>query len=499
MWAVALLALAATSDAAEPDDEEALPPQQALERALEESVRASCPKLRYRIDPGLTAAARQFADAVEQGRAAPTDSALMFFASLETVEPVPLAGVATVETGWADRAVGDLYSRSCRFDRVGMAAARYRDRAVVALLTQRHQIEMSAIPSEVKPGTRVAISGRLPHGFKNARFFHLRPTGFVDVQPQKKEAGVAPLPEGRFLTTAAFDETGEHVVELLADGHGGPEVLAIKRVFVGVARPSTPPPDLPDLEGPGLDAVAAAIGALRAARGLPPLIRDAALDAIANGHSVAMAKTRSFAHVLPLDGTLEDRLYDAGYAYRFAAENIGLADDEARAHQAIALSPAHLANLLDPRHKRYGLGSAAGLSPEGTHAVYLTEVFANPVVGLADPADAVLKEIAAERMRRALPPLMRDPRLDALAEKEVRVAAFDGTVRVRPEVVSRARDTTQYLTTEAQLSVGSSVEEIRAVKAVQDAGWTHVGIGAMYANSKAFGPGRLWVLLVFAR
>src|SRR5205807_7773469 len=112
--------------------------------------------------------------------------------------------------------------------------------------------------------------------------------------------------------------------------------------------------------------------------GLPPLQRDDELDAVAEAHSKEMARLRTFAHVLPTDGSLTDRLHGRGYAYRSAGENIGLSEDAATAHEAIVGSPAHLANLLDPRHRRLGLGAARGPSPDGTEAVYLTEVLTAP-------------------------------------------------------------------------------------------------------------------------
>src|SRR5947209_17948680 len=98
-----------------------------------------------------------------------------------------------------------------------------------------------------------------------------------------------------------------------------------------------------------------------------------------------MARTRTFAHVLPSDGSLGDRLRARGYAYRSIGENIGLSSDVGTAHDAIAGSPAHLANLLDPRHRRLGLGAASGLTADGAEGVYLTEVFALPIVGIPDP------------------------------------------------------------------------------------------------------------------
>ena len=496
-----LVALAAAAPPASPPPDERLPPQAELERALAESVAASCPKTRYQLDPALTRAAAAFARAVGSGGAAASGASLGFFASLESAEPAPVAGVAIIEpASQADRAVGDLYSRSCRFNRAGVAAGHHKGGAVVALLTARHETELSVIPGELEPGATVSISGKLPPGLQAPRLFVLRPGGSVDQRDLGQQTAGPPLPADQFHAELSFEGKGEHVVELLADGKGGPQVLAMRRVFVGVAPPALPPPELKSGAEAGLEGAAAAISALRAGRGLPPVVRDAALDAVAHKHSEAMAKSRTFAHVLPSDGTLSDRLTKSGYAYRFAGENIGLADTAELAHEAVALSPAHLANLLDPRHKRLGLGAVSGISPEGARAVYLTEVLAAPVVGLADPAAEVMKLILLDRHRRALRPLVRDGRLDRVAEREARGAAISGGPPFVGDAARHALDAVQtFASAAADLYVGTQPEDVLRSKNLEAAGWTHIGIGALYANSEAYGPGRLWVLVLFAR
>src|SRR5712691_7257463 len=117
-----------------------------------------------------------------------------------------------------------------------------------------------------------------------------------------------------------------------------------------------------------------------------------------------MARLKTFAHVLPSDGSLTDRLHKSGYAYRSAGENIGLSDDVSSAHEAIVGSPAHLANLLDPRHRRLGLGIVRGPTVDGPEGVYLTEVLASPIVGTRDPAAEVARLLIAERRKRSLQP-----------------------------------------------------------------------------------------------
>jgi uncharacterized protein YkwD len=294
-------------------------------------------------------------------------------------------------------------------------------------------------------------------------------------------------------------DRGEHAIEVLADGAGGPEVLALRRVFAGVDPPSAPPPQRAVPQGDDLSAIEADIASLRAARGLPPLERDPALDAVAAGHSRTMAQTRTFAHVLRADGAVRDRLERAGYSYLSAGENIGLADDARHAHEAIAQSPAHLANLLDPRHLRLGLGAVRGASPEGAPAVWLTEVLARPVIKVAEPAAVIAGVIEAERRRRRLPPLRHDAAIDLVARRELALLAQSGTRHPDQAMVERALAALPGAAElAAELSVGGEPDRAAAGRRASQRSWKSYGLDAGYARDDQ-GQEQLWLLLLFAK
>ena len=483
-----------------------VPAQRALQVALREAIAASCPGLAWTLDADLTRAAAEYALAVRDGRAQQSGSALAFYAGLWAADPAPYAGVAAVSPPEnADRAVGDLFPHSCKFTHAGVAAmAIGPSRAVVALLTSVRAVALEPIPGRVAPGARVRIAGRLGPGLSSPRLYALAPGDEV------RDQNLPLSPARRFSAELTLRERGEHVLEVLADGPGGPQVLALRRVFAGVEPPLAPPaePVVPEASGAGaaqhpdeLARVETAIAVLRVARGLPRLSRDAALDAIAEGHSRAMASARTFAHVLATDGAMTDRLRKAGYAYRSAGENIGLAADAVSAHEAVVASPAHLANLLDPRHRRLGLGEARGPSPDGGEAVYLTEILAAPVVGSRDPSGEVLRLLEAERGRLRLPSLEDDHTLDAIALSEVRAISLGAGLPARRGLAAqRAIDTDLSLrSAAADLVVGSAPVDAISSSNLRDPDWTKVGVGAIYASSPQYGPGRLWVLIVYGK
>ena len=468
-----------------------LPSQARMEGALREALSGSCPGRAVSFDPDLAAAARAFVDAVASGRAQANGTALAFYASLESAEPSPVAGVATVSPpSQADRAVGDIFPKGCRFNRIGVAAATLGDgRALVGALAAQHDSDLAHIAGRVEPGATVSISGRLAAGLSNPRLFVTRPDGSVEELKLASSGGA-------FRAQVALKASGEHSIEVLAAGAGGPQVIAMRRVFAGAAPPPNPPPESGTAKG--LDGVELSIGNLRAARGLASLKRDPELDAIAEGHSVQMARTRTFAHVLESDGSVTDRLRKAGYAYRSAGENIGLSQDALSAHDAVASSPAHLSNLLDPRHRRLGLGIAHGRSPDGTASVYLTEVLAAPVIGSRDPAGDVARIVATERKKRRLPALERDATLDGIARTEIAAVALRDLPGLPKEVTEHALESDPSLRSiVGELIVGSAPDDSATSRNLGDPRWTRLGVGAVYANSKAYGPGRLWVLILY--
>jgi uncharacterized protein YkwD len=470
-----------------------LPSQIDLEKSLYEAIAAACPGRKVAVDRDLTRACRAYTAAASSGKAPLSGPAISFYASLESSEPAPVAGIARVSPpSRADRAVGELFSRACRFNRVGVAAAMLPgNEAVICTLTADHETDLAPIPGRVEEFDVVQVKGTLAPGLTNPRMFVTRPTGEVE------EIGLT-ASGGEFVTKVMLRETGEHSLEILADGPGGPQVVALRRVFAGVKPPDSPPREVKI--GKGLDGVEAAIARLRLERGLPPLERDPVLDEVAEAHSREMAREHVFAHVLPADGTPGDRLRARGYAFRTAGENIGLAEDAGSAHEAIAGSPAHLANLLDPRHRRLGLGEARGTTPEGTPGVYLTEVLAAPIVASKDPATDVAGVVEAERKRRGLRPLQRDRTLDLVARQQVDAAAQADALKLSGDSAGMALQKVPELSSAvAELYVGGGADIVAASKNLADSRWTRLGVGAVYAASRENGPGRLWVVLLYGR
>lgn len=97
----------------------------------------------------------------------------------------------------------------------------------------------------------------------------------------------------------------------------------------------------------------------RAVRGLPPVARDARLDAAALGHSEDMVRRTYFDHVSPEGEGPDGRASRAGYPFRSLYENIALGHQTAReAMTGWMGSEDHCRGVLAPDVADMGVGRA---------------------------------------------------------------------------------------------------------------------------------------------
>ena len=118
--------------------------------------------------------------------------------------------------------------------------------------------------------------------------------------------------------------------------------------------PTTPPPTTfgPDTGAVASDEAAAFVAeldALRASRGLDPLVRSADLDGMAQGWAERMATEADLRH--------SELIHDvvAG-PFTTAGENVGYGPDVAVIFDALVASPGHLDNMVNPAFARVGIG-----------------------------------------------------------------------------------------------------------------------------------------------
>jgi uncharacterized protein YkwD len=107
------------------------------------------------------------------------------------------------------------------------------------------------------------------------------------------------------------------------------------------------------------------LNAERAARSLPPLKLDTALDTAAQKHACDNAKRMTTSHVSGDGSKLQHRLRRVGYDYATAAENTGRGFASGkRAVEWWMNSPGHKKNMLMSGIKDIGIGIALSAEPD---------------------------------------------------------------------------------------------------------------------------------------
>jgi len=479
---------------AEPDAAPTPLEQAALDLARD---RLAAGRARPRVSGALVAAARELAQA-----AAADDPAALArgrirgaLARAGCFDPAPTTVLVASEMASARAALAGALPRGRATD-VGAGAAERpgrAGRAIVVVLASERRASLSPFPRDVDPGEQATLAGRLGAGLSRPRVFVATPSGRV----REIEAGAGPS----FRAAVAFPEAGRHAVEVIAEGAGGPEVVALLEVSAGGA-PLDLPAAGPEQDPPGEAAAVAVVraaNATRRARGLQPLAASPALASVAERHSAAMAAAGTVAHVLPGSGDAGFRLRAAGIPYRRVLENVALSSSALAAHRVTEESPAHLASLLDPGATHVGVGIARRKLPSGEEAVYLTELFVEPPDDGAEspltPDARVREALWAERARRALPPLAADPALDALARQAA------AAMRARdepgaPDLADRALALRRELAAADVFVASAPADALRSAN-LRDRRFRRVGVGVVTGDSRRFGAGRFWIAVVY--
>lgn len=475
----------------------AAPTKAELERTVRdrfEAVGRTAPP----IDAGLSRAADELARRALGHGVEDAASLLRVTAALSRQQawdpnPVVVALRASTDSIGAELQRQDLGSEPSTHVGVGLAVG--PERSAVIVLLARRRIELAPFPRAFsKPTGPQRLCGVLAGGLDSAELFVTRPQGAV-------ERIAMPAAGASRCASVAFDSPGRHAVEVLGSGPRGPEVCALFFVDVGVVR-AEEEDALPEPK----DAVTARavlltrINALRLQMGVAPVQPDAELEAVAQAWAGRLADEGFFSHVSPEGTNLKQRLTNAGYKFSAAGENLGLSSGPLAAHFGIEHSPGHRNNLLEPGHRRLGLG----LATRSDGLQVLVEVLAQPLEAVEekDPLGSVYASINAERKKKKLPALVPSPVLEGLAQAHVREALARDVPKAelpgRPRLADRAFELMDEL---SGVSVDVMVADAPKVggesKNLSTAGNRTVGVGLVKGDSPRFGEGRYWIVVIY--
>lgn len=403
-------------------------------------------------DPSLARAAREFVfQATELGMSPPSDvreflamasgaiagdTTFQHARSADDAEPAlrraiaqvveqPPAGAGVLHIG-----VGEVYQP-------GQPQPRH-----IGVVGTVRDLELAPLDRAVAAGGSIQLSGRLLRPWQELEALVLRPDGKIHSQTVQVRGDAVSV------AVPAGDQPGAVLIQLVGEGPLGPGRLVQVQVEVAQPPPSQFACRLPADES-GLatadeaaHAMFALVNADRRQHGLPPLVWDSALAAIAREHSVDMRDQQFFGHRSPTTGLHGDRLKSARYRSVASAENLAYNGSVAEAERGLMHSLGHRRNLLDPTVTHLGVGVAGRDLGEGHRRWWLTQLFAKPTVDL-DPVAAVAElqaKVAAVRRAAGLAELRADPALDAVAREVVALALSSDVQAASAQALALARE-----------------------------------------------------------
>jgi len=127
----------------------------------------------------------------------------------------------------------------------------------------------------------------------------------------------------------------------------------------------------------------------REAQNLEALKISPILNKAAEMKAADMATHGYFAHTSPEGKTPWYWLLQAGYKYQYAGENLAINfSDSKDVTAAWMASPTHRANIVKANYTEVGTGIASGIY-KGQEAVFVAQVYANPLPEAQKPAEPV--------------------------------------------------------------------------------------------------------------
>ncbi len=239
------------------------------------------------------------------------------------------------------------------------------------------------------------------------------------------------------------------------------------------------------------------VNADRAKEGLPPLVYDPKLAAVARGHCQDMKDHNFRDHESPTTGRVKDRLKRAGIPFRVSCENLGCSGSIETTEAGLMLSPKHRANILDKDCTRFGVGIV--LLDGGWPLC--TQVFIQPppVRDVGAVQAEIVEGINKERLARGLRRLLPDDGLakTALAhcERAARLGKFDA-----PWLEGQlALDNARWRVHQAAYFLTHDVAKVVTSDAALSESYDSFGVGVIQAPLDSKAVGALWITLICAQ
>lgn len=382
--------------------------------------------------------------------------------------------------------------------RWGVGLATRAEGVAVVVMAQVSMVETQPIPRALPSGGKAPLVGKLRSGVVD-------PEGFVTgVDGAVRRLALVTAPDGSFRGELACDRVdGVIQVELAGTDRTGLTILANVPVWCGGTPPRSVTASVEPEDAAPVTSVAAAEARLlellnrdRGLAGLPALVADPAVAAVARAHSEDMARSGFVGHVSPTTGSALDRVTAAGLRTSVVLENIARAYGPVEAQAGLMNSPGHRANALSRVATHVGVGVTLGDEVAGRRELYVTMVFTR-VPPTLDPAAA-----RAELLPRftAGGRLAGADELDAIADEFVAQLARGVPRATARQVVSRRLDALggRYRQAASVVTAVTDLDQVDAAAIIGDSGADRIGLALAQGDHPDLGPGAYWLVIILA-
>lgn len=223
----------------------------------------------------------------------------------------------------------------------------------------------------------------------------------------------------------------------------------------------------------------------RARAGLPPLKLDSSMVRAAREHAAAMAARKHISHQFSGEPSPSDRIAAVSNLHlERMGENVAVAPNADKAHDALMASPPHRDNLLNTKFNVAGFG----VSRQG-HVLYVAQDFGLSMATYSVQQAQELVSASVERLRAQA----QMPRLRRVTDGDVQSSACAMAQADSLSVASPPPGA--YMLRYISMQPESLPAEIS--KVIAHRGLHTYSAGTCYARTKRYPSGAYWVVLEF--
>jgi len=384
--------------------------------------------------------------------------------------------------------------------RVGIGAVKRNPDGTGAIVfaLQGSGVTTSPIPRSVPNGGTFKLDAVVDNRYHEPEVFVTREDGSTERLALEHGAS------GGFKSAVACGaHKGKQQLEITASDASGSTVLANFPVYCGTEPPLSVTVEATRDDGGVVDPAEAGQRLLallnhdRQAAGLPALVWDERVAAVAKGHSEEMRRTKVVAHVSPTTGSAADRVRTAGIKTAVVLENVARAYGIDEAHKGLMNSPGHRANIMSAVATHIGIGIAFGDEVSGRREMFITQVFTRvpPKIERSAAVDTVRQKLVAAR-----PGLVHQPVLSGVAQQVADALAAGEPSELASQRTKRQLDGFNriYQRFASVITATDDLDTLDGGGLVGDRLADDIGIGIAQGPHPDLGDNAIWIVVLMA-